>query len=123
MTATPTNPSNGFPNRLGAPPPAAPPPPFGNLQAQKGVVHIVTDRCKGCGFCVEYCPRDVLEMSEAFNVKGYHPPQVVKADECLNCQLCETICPEFALFVTSADTVGLNAGMVKSNKEERGEKS
>ncbi len=66
--------------------------------APRGEVHIIVDRCKGCEFCVEYCPRDVLVMSEEFNSKGYHPPEVVKAGECLNCNLCETICPEFAIF-------------------------
>jgi 2-oxoglutarate ferredoxin oxidoreductase subunit delta len=47
---------------------------------------------------VEYCPKDVLEMSREFNRKGYHPPKAVKADECVNCNLCEMICPEFAIF-------------------------
>jgi 2-oxoglutarate ferredoxin oxidoreductase subunit delta len=73
---------------------------FGELKAKRGKIHIVTDRCKGCGFCVEYCPKDVLEMSEDFNVKGYHPPLVAREEDCLYCQLCESICPEFALFVT-----------------------
>jgi 2-oxoglutarate ferredoxin oxidoreductase subunit delta len=73
---------------------------FGNLRPKKGDIHIHKERCKGCGFCVEYCPRDVLELSEEFNKKGYHPPRVVKEDECIYCQLCEAICPEFAIFVT-----------------------
>jgi 2-oxoglutarate ferredoxin oxidoreductase subunit delta len=73
---------------------------FGNLQPKKGSIHIKKDRCKGCGFCVEYCPKDVLELSVEFNVKGYHPPQVKNEEDCVYCQLCETICPEFAIFVT-----------------------
>jgi 2-oxoglutarate ferredoxin oxidoreductase subunit delta len=73
---------------------------FGDLKEKKGKVHIDKDRCKGCKFCVEYCPKDVLEMSEEFNVKGYHPPYIKNEDDCLYCQLCETICPEFAIFVT-----------------------
>lgn len=73
---------------------------FGELKAKKGKIHIVKDRCKGCGFCVEYCPKDVLEMSEEFNIKGYHPPFVKDEDKCLYCQLCEAICPEFSIFVT-----------------------
>ncbi|MCK5259172.1 MAG: 4Fe-4S dicluster domain-containing protein, partial [Thermoplasmatales archaeon] len=48
-----------------------------------GEVHIFKDRCKGCAFCVEYCPKDVLEMSEEFNIKGYHPPYVKNPDDCL----------------------------------------
>jgi 2-oxoglutarate ferredoxin oxidoreductase subunit delta len=68
------------------------------LEIPHGEIHIVKDRCKGCGFCVEYCPRDVLELSKEFNVKGYHPPVAVHEELCVNCGLCETICPEFAIF-------------------------
>jgi 2-oxoglutarate ferredoxin oxidoreductase subunit delta len=73
---------------------------FGNLQEKKGFIHINKDRCKGCGFCVEYCPRDVLELSDEFNLKGYHPPHIIDEEACCYCQLCESICPEFAIFVT-----------------------
>lgn len=71
---------------------------YDDVKIPGGEVHIIKDRCKGCGFCVEYCPRDVLELSSEFNTKGYHPPVVVKQGECVNCNLCETICPEFAIF-------------------------
>lgn len=67
-----------------------------------GEVRIVSDRCKGCGFCVEYCPKDVLVLSDKFNRKGYHPPMVVKHGECVNCNLCEMICPDFAIFSVAA---------------------
>jgi 2-oxoglutarate ferredoxin oxidoreductase subunit delta len=66
-----------------------------------GELHILADQCKGCGFCVEYCPKDILELSDEFNLKGYHPPVVLKEGDCVYCQLCEIICPEFAIFVTS----------------------
>lgn len=68
-----------------------------------GRVVILADRCKGCGFCVEYCPKDVLEMSQAFNRKGYHPPEVVHEGVCVNCNLCEMICPDFAIYCVAAD--------------------
>lgn len=68
------------------------------VSSSQGEVVIIAERCKGCEFCVEYCPLDVLVMSDEFNRKGYHVPRVVRSGECVNCNLCETICPEFAIF-------------------------
>ena len=68
----------------------------------QGDVLILIDHCKGCEFCVEFCPKDVLAMSSSFNRKGYHPPEVVKSGVCMACNLCETICPEFAIFTKTA---------------------
>ncbi|MBK5102588.1 MAG: 4Fe-4S binding protein, partial [Desulfobacteraceae bacterium] len=44
------------------------------IEISHGVVHIIEDRCKGCGYCIEFCPRAVIEFSAHFNQKGYHPP-------------------------------------------------
>ena len=76
--------------------------PFGmdKIEIPQGKVHIVSDRCKGCGYCIKYCPRKVLEVSNELNVKGYHFPQVKDEEACLNCGLCEIICPEFAIWST-----------------------
>ena len=80
----------------------------------RGEVRVLRDRCKGCGFCIEYCPRDVLARSNDFNRKGYHFPVVVKQDECVNCNLCEMLCPDFAIYSV---TVHAKAGAVMT--EER----
>ena len=64
----------------------------------KGSVQIVVERCKACGFCVEFCPTHVLALSSAFNAKGYHPPYMVNPDKCSGCDLCGMYCPDFAIF-------------------------
>ena len=54
--------------------------------------------CKGCGFCIEFCPVGVLVFSEEFNSKGYHPPIAANPDSCTGCDLCGIYCPDFAIF-------------------------
>lgn len=61
-------------------------------------VYIIENRCKGCGLCVEFCPRNVLKISDAFNRKGYHPPFVAEPLACVGCHFCEEVCPEFAIY-------------------------
>ena len=70
----------------------------GEIEISHGIVYILEDRCKGCGYCIEFCPRDVLEFDTKFNQKGYHPPMVKNSDECVNCHYCEILCPEFAIY-------------------------
>jgi 2-oxoglutarate ferredoxin oxidoreductase subunit delta len=65
-----------------------------------GKVNIIAYRCKGCSYCIEFCPNDVLAESPDFNEKGYHPPYVKVEGKCVSCNFCETVCPEFALYIT-----------------------
>ncbi len=65
--------------------------------ASRGRVFIRVERCKGCAFCVEFCPQKVLKLSADFNPKGFHYPVVVK-DECINCTLCLSLCPDYAIY-------------------------
>ena len=35
------------------------------------------ERCKGCGLCVEVCPKKIVELNKhQLNSKGYHPAGV-----------------------------------------------
>jgi 2-oxoglutarate ferredoxin oxidoreductase subunit delta len=63
----------------------------------RGRVSIDTERCKGCGYCVEFCPIGVLVMAARFNSKGYHYPEVAAAEKCTGCDLCGMYCPDFAV--------------------------
>ena len=64
----------------------------------RGSVAVTTERCKGCGFCVEFCPTKVLALSSAFNAKGYHAPYMEDPDKCSGCNLCGMYCPDFAIY-------------------------
>jgi 2-oxoglutarate ferredoxin oxidoreductase subunit delta len=93
-----------------------------------GELYIIADRCKECGFCVEFCPNGVLEISAEFNVKGYHPPKVRPTHECNNCGICEVICPEFAIYskirekrcFTPGDLIRCEEMTVSGRKREKG---
>ena len=63
----------------------------------KGVVVIRRGLCKGCGFCIDFCPRHTLVMGSKLNEKGYHYPEVDK-DNCTGCDLCGMLCPDFAIY-------------------------
>ena len=75
-----------------------------------GKVNILDYRCKGCKYCIEFCPKDVLEESTEFNEKGYYPPVVKEKGKCINCDFCETVCPEFAIYVTEQERRPLREG-------------
>ena len=64
------------------------------------------ERCKSCGFCVEFCPTKVLALSSAFNSKGYHPPHVIHPEKCSGCDLCGMYCPDFAIYGTKVPAAG-----------------
>jgi formate hydrogenlyase subunit 6/NADH:ubiquinone oxidoreductase subunit I len=60
-------------------------------------------------------------MSEEFNIKGYHPPEVVVEGECVNCNLCEMICPDFAIFcVPAGDTAAVEAVRTAATEDDEG---
>ena len=62
-------------------------------------IHLLKDECKGCSYCIEFCPRKVLEESEEINARGVHPPKIVDESKCMMCGFCTDVCPDFAIFV------------------------
>ncbi len=63
-----------------------------------GTVYVDRERCKGCAFCIEFCPTHALELDKGFNAKGYHPPVLARPDDCNGCDLCGLYCPDFSIF-------------------------
>lgn len=77
---------------------------YEEVRRKRGEVYIFENLCKGCGYCIEFCPNGVLEKSPKLNSKGYHPPYVKNPDECTGCQFCQRICPDFAIVVSKLET-------------------
>ena len=59
----------------------------------KAEIIIKVERCKGCGICVEFCPKKVLSLDTLGRV------QVVNGEDCIACGQCELRCPDYAKFV------------------------
>ena len=48
--------------------------------------------CKGCGICVDFCPKNVFDQPH-LNVR----PTPARVSDCIGCGLCELRCPDFAI--------------------------
>lgn len=64
----------------------------------KGMIYLNEDHCKGCSYCVVFCPTEALSMGGRMNRKGYHLPEIVDPMLCNGCDMCGLFCPDFAIF-------------------------
>jgi len=63
-------------------------------------VSFTVDRCKGCGLCVEACPKKILEIAkDVLNAKGYHPARMTEQEKCIACAMCAMMCPDCVIKV------------------------
>ncbi len=59
-----------------------------------------TERCKGCGLCIDACPKKILEIAkDVLNAKGYHPARMTEQDKCIACAMCAMMCPDCVIKV------------------------
>ena len=59
-----------------------------------------TDLCKGCGLCVEACPKHILVITQGkINKKGYSPAEMTDQEACIGCAFCATMCPDCVITV------------------------
>lgn len=54
---------------------------------------VYSDRCKDCGICFEFCPKDNLKPGDDGG------PEMIDPEACTGCKLCEYLCPDFAIQV------------------------
>ena len=59
--------------------------------------------CKGCGYCIKYCPKKVLTAEDGLNSKGYVKVKVANQGDCIGCLQCSTVCPEAAITISKED--------------------
>lgn len=63
-------------------------------------VRIDREECKGCGLCVENCPKKILALSDhEMNAMGYAFAKVIDLDKCIGCAMCAMMCPDCAIVV------------------------
>ncbi len=63
-------------------------------------ITIRTDSCKGCGLCVDACPKNLIRIAEdKINLKGHHPAETVNIFQCVGCMSCATMCPDCVITV------------------------
>ncbi|MFZ5651515.1 MAG: 4Fe-4S dicluster domain-containing protein [Bacillota bacterium] len=53
--------------------------------------------CKGCGLCVDVCPKNVLSLDDLGKVRVERP------EECTGCGMCEATCPDLAISVVKPE--------------------
>jgi 2-oxoglutarate ferredoxin oxidoreductase subunit delta len=68
--------------------------------ARRYTVQIDRERCKGCELCVAVCPRQVLEISDKINSRGYHYARVASSTACIGCAQCSDMCPDVAIEIS-----------------------
>ncbi len=54
-------------------------------------LNIHTEWCKGCGICVAFCPRQVLELNRQ------DKSEVARLEDCIACRMCMLRCPDLAI--------------------------
>ncbi|MCR4430628.1 MAG: 4Fe-4S binding protein [Tepidanaerobacteraceae bacterium] len=62
-------------------------------------ISVDEQRCKKCGICVAFCPKNVLEIG--INTV----PKVAFPEACIGCRWCYLRCPEIAIFVEKKEAV------------------
>ncbi|MDR3333210.1 MAG: 4Fe-4S binding protein [Synergistaceae bacterium] len=60
-------------------------------------VEIRSESCKSCGYCVKFCPKEVLVIGTRVNSKGYEYAEPQNMEACVGCRMCAVMCPDAAI--------------------------
>ncbi len=55
--------------------------------------------CKGCGLCVQACPKGIIRLSGSINSMAYHYAEVADMSGCIACAFCAMMCPDAVIKV------------------------
>ena len=55
--------------------------------------------CKGCLFCADVCPKNVIGTTDAVNEKGFQFAVPLRPENCVGCCMCAIMCPDAAIEV------------------------
>ncbi len=63
---------------------------------------VFNDLCKGCGLCIQKCPKSALKFSkDKINFISQPIPEV-DIEKCIGCGICQNICPDSAIRLESS---------------------
>ncbi|HIU25251.1 MAG TPA: 4Fe-4S dicluster domain-containing protein [Candidatus Copromorpha excrementigallinarum] len=65
------------------------------------MIHLTFQRdlCKGCELCISVCPKKLLALDAAVNIKGYRPAFCTDEESCIGCAGCARICPDSVITI------------------------